>query len=369
MVYDAKDIEVLDSVAAVRRRPGMYIGDVRDGSGLHHLLWELVGNALDEHLAGHAKKIRVSIEGDLAEVEDDGRGIPVDPCGYYGTRLERALTGMHFGATEDGHAPHVHVSPLGAGVGLAPVNALCESFDVVVWRDGYEWRVQYARGRPLGPLQRGERTERTGTRVRMRPDASIFASTHFDRGLVRSRLEELAIWNPALTFDYLSVPIREPLGTVRWLDRMAAEQGSERGTEAFVRRALRDNVLVDVAAAWSADCIGDVRSFVGQSQTTGDGSHVVGFWQGLADALAQRNPGRFSRSLRGSRARRELRAGLLVVVHVLQHDPRFAGPCRNRLVSDEARDAVRALVGEAFAAHLSQHPSLEAELLNRLTPG
>ena len=168
-VYSVESIQVLSGLEAVRRRPGMYIGDVRDGSGLHHMLWELVANALDEHLAGHAKRIRVSVEGQVAEVEDDGRGLPIEPHPRLGiSGVEAILTTLHAGATLDGHFPHVHVGLF--GLGLGPVNALAEELEVEVRRDGHSWHQRFARGIPLGPLERGARTTRTGTRIRFAKD-------------------------------------------------------------------------------------------------------------------------------------------------------------------------------------------------------
>jgi hypothetical protein len=165
--YASSDIVVLTGLEAVRRRPGMYIGDVQDGSGLHHMLWELVANSLDEHLGGHARRIRVSVEADWAEVEDDGRGIPVDPLPEREmSALEFVLTTLHAGPTLDGHLPHVHVSPQGFGVGLPAVNALADPLEVEIRRQGFSWKQHYARGIPLATLERGPRTYRTGTRIR-----------------------------------------------------------------------------------------------------------------------------------------------------------------------------------------------------------
>jgi DNA gyrase/topoisomerase IV subunit B len=371
-VYSASEITVLEGLEAVRRRPGMYVGDVRDGSGLHHLLWEIVANSLDEHLAGRASRIRVSLEGNLAEVEDDGRGIPIDTvpgrsiAGREVSALEWILTTLFGGPTRDGHSPHVHVSPSGFGLGLAPVNALCEELEVEIWREGFAWKQRFARGRSLGPLARGARTLRTGTRVRIRPDASIFESPRFDRHLVRQRLEEVALWNPRLTIDFMSQPIREPRGIVAWIDRLALENEVAPPRDIFVTSATRDDVFVEVAAGWSDAAYVDLRSFVGQSQTPEGGHHETHFWRGLVDALALRKPEAFQRPPRASRWRHMLAPGLLAVVHVMLKDPSFAGPTRDRLDSPQAGAAVRAQVAQAFSAHLEAHPELEAMLFERI---
>jgi DNA gyrase/topoisomerase IV subunit B len=366
-VYSASEITVLEGIEPVRRRPGMYIGDTNDGRGLHHLLWEIVANSLDEHLAGHASKVRVSIEADLAEVEDDGRGIPIDPSPRPGISvLEWLMTTLHFGPTRDGHLPHVHVSPSGFGLGLAPVNALCEELEVEVRQKGFAWKQRYSRGRPLGPLERGARTERTGTLVRIRPDASIFTSTRFDRQLIEERLEEMALWNPKLTIDFMSRPIREPRGVVAWIDRLAAENEVDIPRDAFVTSGTRDDVFVEIAAGWSDAPDVDLRSFVGQGQTTGGGHHEAAFWRGLGAALKRRRPEAFRRPARGSVARSVFAPGLLAVVHVMLKEPSFAGPTRERLDSPQAGAAVRAQVAAAFCSHLAAHPALEAMLFERV---
>lgn len=370
-VYSVDQIEVLEGLEPVRRRPGMYIGDVRDGSALHHLLWEVVANSIDEHLLGHATRLRVSVEDDLVEVEDDGRGLPVDEDTYRGQPLlQTILTTLHAGATRDGHVPHVHVAPGGFGVGLAVVNAVCRQFDVTVWRNGRTYQQRYAAGKPLEPLEKRPGSDKTGTRIRFRPDPRIFSCTQPDRKLVRQRLEELALWNPELRLELMSESLQQPQGTVAWLERLARANDVELPSARFARRNLRDDVFVEVALAWADDLYGsDLRSFSGQNQTGAGGSHVQGLWQGLVEALAQRRPEAFRRPPRASRFRGLLSLGLLGVVHVGLRDPRYAGPCRDRLESAQAREAVRAELVESFSAFLASQPELEAMLFERIARG
>jgi len=170
--YSEQSIVVLSGLEAVRRRPGMYIGGT-GSAGLHHMLWEIVGNSVDEHLRGHASYVRVEIEGDAISVEDDGRGIPVDPHPQDPARsvLEVVLTTLH--ASADFRADHVHVSPGLVGVGAPVVNALSERLDAEVWRDGRHHQQSYARGIPLGPVRELGRATRTGIRITFRPDFTI----------------------------------------------------------------------------------------------------------------------------------------------------------------------------------------------------
>jgi DNA gyrase subunit B len=364
--YDCHNIVVLEGLEPVRKRPGMYIGDTSNGSGLHHMLWEVVANSLDEHLAGRADHIRVSVEGSLAEVEDNGRGIPVERTARGVSVIEAILTQLHGGATRDGHWPHVHVSPGGFGVGLAVVNGLSEELEVEVRRDGYVWLQRYARGKPLGPLTRGARTERSGTRLRFRADRTIFSGPHFDRAIIRERLEELSLWNSELTLELMGERIHAPEGTARWIDKLALDNGCGEFGEVFTTRATRDSVFVEVALAWSGEPQWELRSFVGQSRTHQGGSHEKGFWSGLTSAvLAQQSNGKVAIA-RPRRARHCLAPGLLAVVHVALKQPEFAGPTRDRLDSPPAERAVHRHLSEVFGAYLAERPELARSLLERL---
>lgn len=360
-VYSCDSIRVLSGLEAIRKRPGMYVGDVRDGSALHHLLWELVSNALDEHLGGRATRIRVSVEGQIAEVEDDGRGMPIAPDAKLGLPLvEVALTQLHSSPTLDGHFPHIHVGRF--GVGLAIVNALSEELEVEVRRDGWSWRQRYERGVPLGPLDRGERSERTGTRIRFRADRSILGDVPFDRDAIRRRLVELAAFNPALTFELMAEKIREPRGISAFL----YPDPSVEISDPFAMRSFPDGVLVEAALGWNRDPHGSIRSFVGQTETEEGGTHENGFLKGIVAAITAQPALRGRLPRRAFRAARRL-AGLQAVVHVdLQH-PSFGGPTRSRLASREVEEIVKQRIEAAYGDHLRDHPQLVQGLLARLS--
>lgn len=333
-VYSTGTIRVLSCIEAIRKRPGMYIGDVRDGSGLHHMLSLVVSEALAEHRAGRASKVRVSIEGQLAEVEDDGGGIPVELNPFGTSFVEEALTQLPSG-------------PLG----LVVVNALSEALEIEVRRDGWSWHQRFAHGVALGPLERGERTERTGTRVRFQADRSIFAPTPFDRASIRSRLCELAALNPTLTFELMTERIREPRGLLALVDALAGDSVDE----TFMMRSLKDDVLVEVALAWTRHPHTRVRSFVGQRETMDGGTHESGFWKGIAAAIGElpRRP---------SHVRRRL-AGLTAIVHVDLPHPSFAGATWDRLANPEIRTYVKERVAAAYRTHLGAHPEVARNVM------
>lgn len=213
----------LTDVEAVRKRPGMYIGDIWDGSGLAQLVWEVVANSLDQHLAGRCRRIDVTLEQDgSVVVEDDGPGIPIiDVEGR--PFAEVALTRYHATPTFDGHAPHEHVGLRGGG--LFPVNALCSRLTLDVFRDGFHHTQRFERGVAVSRLERGAAATRTGTRLSFQPDAEIFADPWLDAGVITARLRELACLLPTLklTFqDRREHVFFEPRGLFAFLARTRA---------------------------------------------------------------------------------------------------------------------------------------------------
>ncbi|HKO93018.1 MAG TPA: ATP-binding protein [Polyangiaceae bacterium] len=340
--YDASQITVLEGLEAVRRRPGMYVGDLHDGSGLHHMLWEVLGNAIDEHLGGHASKVLVSIKGDEVVVDDNGRGVSVERLPNGSSILERILTTLCGSGTRDGHHPHVHIGTSLYGVGLAAVNALCVELEVETHYRGRRHRISCERGRVVGAASDLGPTRRQGTRVRFRPDPTIFSSTGFDLAHVRKRLYDLACLNPALELhfqhDELEV-LHAPGGLV---DLVRGEVMDE---NAYPYRPLRllgahDNVLVEVALQWLPEGRPREHGFVSQFRAP-EGSHVRGLWKGLCAAWSSARPhDRIARPV----MRELLGQGLVAAVHVGLYDARFDSPTRSRLDSPEAERAVCTLV-------------------------
>lgn len=336
--YDESSIVVLEGLDAVRRRPGMYVGDTQDGSGLHHLLWECVGNVIDLHLAGRAAHLRVDLGGGWVEVEDDGPGFPVGIHPHTGRSIvEVVLTTLHAGATWDGHRPHVHLTTSFHGVGLVAVNALSEELEIETRRDGRLYRQSYQRGIPLGPLEDAGPSARSGTRLRFRPDPTIFSRTDLDASLVRERLHDLAYLNPALTVHFGGEGFRERLGLQGWIASLARARGAGREHPVVTVAGEREDVQVEVALTWAGSGPAVVHSFVCQNRTPEGGAHLKGLRAGLRQGL-------FDPGIRPGVARELLDDGLLAAIHVGLHHPRFDAPTRDRLRSPEAHRAVRVLV-------------------------
>jgi DNA gyrase/topoisomerase IV subunit B len=232
------DLHIIEeaAVAVVRRRPGMYIGDTRDGSGLQHMLWELVANSIDEHISGHAHRLSITLHADQSvTIEDDGRGIPVEMHASARPCVEVALTEFHGTGTFDGHTKHVHLGL--HGLGMVVVNAVSSSLVVEIARGGSLYRQTYQAGVPTAPLAVVGATTKTGTRITFAPDPTIFSATAMDGGAVRERLREVACFNPRLVLHFVDerTELSEPRGIVGLAERLFRGCGTTPAAPLYVR--------------------------------------------------------------------------------------------------------------------------------------
>jgi DNA gyrase subunit B len=338
--YSADQIQVLRGLEPVRKRPGMYIGDTHDGSGLLHLVWEVVGNVIDQHLLGRATELRIELREDgWVSIADDGPGLPVDDVPIDGdstSALEAIFTRLHYGATLDNHYPHVHVTASLRGVGVAVVNALSERLEVETTRDGIRWTQSFERGDRASRLRRVGPSRLEGTTIRFRPDATIFGSVGFDRAAIRERVQELAWLLPKLRIYLQEVRVRARGGIMGWARELAGERGEVVASYALTQ--FTGDIRVDLAFAWNRDGAPIVHSFVNLNRTVEDGSHVDGVWRGFQEyARTMKSPARSVRHVREA-----VGCGLVMVVDVAMLDPRFGAPTRDQLRNPEAANAVRA---------------------------
>src|SRR5919112_3892308 len=283
--YDAQDITVLEGLEAVRKRPGMYIGST-GMRGLHHLVYEVVDNSVDEALAGHASKVDVTIHPDNSvTVVDDGRGIPVAMHEKEGRpAVEVVLTVLHAGG-KFGDGGGYKVSGGLHGVGVSVVNALSEQLDVEIRRDGHVWRQSYSRGVPQGPLEQGEATDDTGTIITFRPDAEVFETVEYEFSTLEQRLRETA---------FLTRGLRISLTDERGESARSVEFHYEGGIEDFViflnenKDPIQKSVVyfageddkdgaVEIAMQWNSTYQESVFSFANNINTHEGGSHMSGF--------------------------------------------------------------------------------------------
>jgi DNA gyrase subunit B len=353
-------IEELDGVLAIRKRPGMYIGDVYDGSGLLHLLWEVVANAVDEHLAGACKNIAIRLHDDArVTVEDDGRGIPVLATQDGLPFLEAAMTHLHTRPTFDGHVRNVHVKV--PGVGLVAVNALSRETIVETVREGRRYRQVFRAGPALGPLADLGDTRDVGTRITFTPDPSIFEAPEFDATQIRERLRQIAGFCAGLTFRFADER-RDAFVCPRGIvDLLAHESrgGSIAPDPVLHARGEEGNVRVEVALGWCR-WHGRVRSFVNLHETSEGGSHVTGLERGMSE-LANALP----ESERPD-VERALRAHMLGILSVFHHDPSFENPTKSRLATPEVRPVVEAVVRRCLRDFAASRPDDVQRLLEAM---
>ena len=361
--YGAQDITVLEGLEAVRKRPGMYIGST-GLRGLHHLVYEVVDNSVDEALAGHCDRVDVVIHPDASvTVRDNGRGIPVGMHEKEGRpAVEVVLTVLHAGG-KFGDGGGYKVSGGLHGVGVSVVNALSDQLRVVVRREGFTWSQEYSRGAPLGPLERGEPTSETGTEVTFRPDAAIFETLDFEFATLEQRLRETAFLTRGLR-----ISIIDERG-----DGHASEFHYEGGIEDFVsylnqnKEPIQSKVIffeddggegaVEVAMQWNSSYQESVFSFANNINTHEGGSHMSGFRSAVTRTL-----NRYAReknilkekddSLTGE----DVREGLTAVISVKLADPQFEGQTKTKLGNPGMEGFVASVVNTGLAEFLEENP-------------
>ncbi|MBA3498914.1 MAG: ATP-binding protein [Myxococcota bacterium] len=341
--YNADSIQVLRGRDAVRRRPGMYVGDTHDGSGMHHMLWEILGNAIDEHLAGFATHVHIEINGHRITIEDNGRGLSL-------AALEIVFTELHAGTDK---RPHVHLSSRMWGIGAAPVNALSSDLEVTTWRDGHEHSQRFVHGDPCGPIEYRGRSTRTGTRVSFVPDFTIFTNVPWDAPMIEARCQHLAALLPGLA-------IAIDGNTHHYAEGLASllREGREL-VEPFRVRAAHEGIEIDAAIAWHAGPP-SIASFVNCSPTV-DGVHLQALRAATHAVIARRfHRGRISRT--------RIERNMLAVVHVMLAHPRFGNPSRDWLQNPEVGKAVRTIVERELSRHFDEAPAALDALLLLLQP-
>ncbi|MBI4699551.1 MAG: DNA topoisomerase (ATP-hydrolyzing) subunit B [Deltaproteobacteria bacterium] len=377
--YDASSITALEGLDAVRKRPGMYIGDVHDGSGLHHLVWEVVDNAVDEHLAGYCTLVRVTVHFDgSASVEDNGRGIPVGMHEKGVSAAEVVMTVLHAGGKFDDKSYRVSAGL--HGVGVSAVNACCEWLKLEVKREGRVWIQEYARGVPQAPLAPVGETDHTGTRVRFKPDPEIFSNTELSFDVLAGRLREQAFLNAGLQIEFAD---RRPGGK-------AETYQYQGGIDEFVQMLTASKepvhpevihftaaqptgvegaavpVTVEVALQWSASYQEAIFCYTNNVRNRDGGTHLTGLRAALTKTInkygAKENLFRdFKQDLSGE----DVREGLTCVLSVKHPDPSFDSQTKSKLVSSEVKGIVETVVAEGLGRHFEENPATARAIIEK----
>ncbi len=379
MTYTAKDITVLEGLEPVRRRPGMYIGGV-GSAGLHHLVWEVLDNAVDEAMNGYASNIAVVLhkDGSSLTIQDDGRGIPVDKHPHTKTSaLEIVFTKLHAGGKFDGQnyktAGGLH------GVGASVVNALSRELVATVRRDGATWEQKYRQGTPVGPVKKLGAARGTGTTVFFHPDPTIFPKTEFDPAMIRERLEIASYLHRGLKIvleneaPAAGQPGREVFqhdeGIGDYLKKLLAERGANPVHEApfaYAREHDETGLRVDLVLRWTESTEEHLKSYVNGIPTGSGGTHENGLRGGLGKAI-RNYIDTHNLSPKGvTLTAEDLREGLVGVVSVFLKDPQFQGQTKDRLNNPEVAGILDGMVRPALEHWLNHNATAANAIIARI---
>ena len=372
--YQADSIKVLKGLEAVRKRPGMYIGDTDDGTGLHHMVYEVVDNSIDEALAGYCKAIEVCINLDgTISVKDDGRGIPVDfHKGEKKSAAEVIMTQLHAGGKFD-HDSY-KVSGGLHGVGVSVVNALSEKLELTINRDGKKYYIEFKNGEALKPLKEIGKSTASGTEIKFLPSSKIFSATKFSFSIIQKRLRELAFLNKGIKIilndntqkKEKSIGFKYDGGIlefVEFLDEKREKLKNKNNNELFKKPIFIDgkkqNLNIECSLKWNASYSEDIYAYTNNIFQKDGGTHLLGFRSALTRVInkyaAEQNLLKKNKlSISGD----DIKEGLTCVLSIKIPDPKFSSQTKDKLVSSEVRNAVETIINEKLSVWFDQNPSV-----------
>ena len=381
--YGADSIKVLKGLDAVRKRPGMYIGDTDDGSGLHHMVFEVVDNAIDEALAGYCKNISVDINKDsTVTVEDDGRGIPVEiHKGEKKSAAEVIMTQLHAGGKFD-HDSY-KVSGGLHGVGVSVVNALSEKLELNIFRDNKEYSIVFKDGNTVKPLKQIGKTKKTGTKITFLPSKNVFSSTKFSSTILQKRMRELAFLNKGINITLTDNTTSKPkefvnkyeggiLEFVKFINQKKPILVNKNEKEVFKKpifiSAQKNNVMVECSLEWNAGYSEEVLAFTNNIHQKDGGTHLLGFRSALTRVInkysSEKNTSKRNKvTLSGD----DIKEGLTAVLSVKMQDPKFSSQTKDKLVSSEIRLVVESIIGDKISTWFDQNPGVTKYIFEKIT--
>jgi len=380
--YQADSIKVLKGLEAVRKRPGMYIGDTDDGTGLHHMVYEVVDNSIDEALAGYCKKIEVSINFDGSiTVQDDGRGIPVDiHKGEKKSAAEVIMTQLHAGGKFDHNS--YKVSGGLHGVGVSVVNALSQKLELNIERDGKKYFIEFQEGEAKAPLKLIGKSKNTGTKINFLPSKKIFSSTKFSFSIIQKRIRELAFLNKGIKIVLNDLTQKKSknvefkfdggiLEFVEFLDENRKKLKNKNDNDLFRKpiyiEGTKNNIDIQCSLKWNADYNEDVYSYTNNIYQKDGGTHLLGFRSALTRVInkyaSEQNLLKKNKvTLTGD----DVKEGLTCVLSVKIPDPKFSSQTKDKLVSSEVRNIVENIVSEKLSIWFDQNPSISKIILTKI---
>jgi DNA gyrase subunit B len=379
--YGADSIKVLKGLDAVRKRPGMYIGDTDDGSGLHHMVFEVIDNAIDEALAGHCKNIFVIMNKDnTITVEDDGRGIPVDM--HKGEKMSAAeviMTQLHAGGKFD-HDSY-KVSGGLHGVGVSVVNALSEKLELNIYRDEKEYSIIFQNGNSINPLKQIGKTKKKGTKITFLPSKNIFSSTRFSSNILEKRIRELAFLNKGISItliDRTTSKIKECnhkydggiIEFVKYINKKKPILINKNEKEVFKKpiyvTSTKNNVEVECSFEWNASYSEEVLPFTNNIPQKDGGTHLLGFRSALTRVINRYAADKNNKKNRVVLSGEDIKEGLTAVLSVKMPDPKFSSQTKDKLVSSEIRLVVESIINDKVSTWFDQNPTITRSILEKI---
>lgn len=380
--YQADSIKVLKGLEAVRKRPGMYIGDTDDGTGLHHMVYEVVDNSIDEALAGHCKNIDVTMNADgTITVKDDGRGIPIDiHKGEKKSAAEVIMTQLHAGGKFD-HDSY-KVSGGLHGVGVSVVNALSEKLQLEIHRDGQKYFIEFKEGDAKSPLKKIGKSKETGTQITFLPSKEIFSSIKFSSNTLIKRMRELAFLNKGIKITFSDLTNKKEKKTifkfdggviefVNFLDEKREKLQNKNGNDLFKKpiyiEGKKQNVEIECALKWNASYSEDVFPYTNNIHQKDGGTHLLGFRSALTRVVNKyANEHNLLKKNKFTISGDDIKEGLTCVLSAKIPDPKFSSQTKDKLVSSEVRMIVENIVNEKLSIWFDQNPSIAKIILAKI---
>ena len=380
--YQADSIKVLKGLEAVRKRPGMYIGDTDDGTGLHHMVYEVVDNSIDEALAGYCKNINVKINSDgTVTVNDDGRGIPVDMHkGEKKSAAEVIMTQLHAGGKFD-HDSY-KVSGGLHGVGVSVVNALSEKLKLEINRDGKKYFIEFQNGEAKAPLKVSGKSKTTGTQITFLPSKNIFSSIKFSGNILIKRMRELAFLNKGIKIIFIDGSQKKEkinefkyeggvLEFVEYLDSKREKLQNKNGNDLFKKpiyfEGKKENIEIECSLKWNAGYSEDIFPYTNNIYQKDGGTHILGFRSALTRVINKyANEHNLLKKNKLTISGDDIKEGLTCVLSTKIPDPKFSSQTKDKLVSSEVRMIVESMVNEKLSIWFDQNPSVAKIVLSKI---